>query len=184
MKEISLNILDIAENSVRANATITTIEIIETADTLTLKISDDGHGMEQEVVKGVINPFYTTRTTRSVGLGIPLIKLAAEQTGGSFSINSKHISSHPENHGTEVVVKFIKTHIDYTPLGDTVSTVTTLIQGHPETDFLFEHSFGGKSVLLDTRELRQELGELPLNTYEVIKWVEEYLVEQYSQLYS
>ena len=184
MKEISLNILDIAENSVRANATLTTIEIIETASELSLKIIDDGCGMEKEVVEGVINPFYTTRTTRSVGLGIPLIKLAAEQTGGSFSISSNHIADHPENHGTVVHVNFIKTHIDYTPLGDTVSTVTTLIQGHPDTDFLFRHSFSGKSVLLDTRELRRELGDVPLNTYEVIKWVEEYLVEQYSNLYS
>ena len=184
MKEISLNILDIAENSVKAKAQLTTIEIIETDSLLSLKISDDGCGMKQEVVKGVINPFYTTRTTRSVGLGIPLIKLAAEQTGGNFKISSKYIDDHPENHGTVVEVEFIKTHIDYTPLGDTVSTVTTLIQGHPDTDFLFKHSFGDKFVLLDTRELRVELGDIPLNTYEVIKWVEEYLVEQYSNLYS
>ena len=184
MKEISLNILDIAENSVRANATLTKIELNETDSELLLKISDDGSGMEREVLEGVINPFYTTRTTRKVGLGIPLIKLAAEQTGGSFEIRSKHINEHPENHGTVVEVKFIKNHIDYTPLGDTVSTVTTLIQGHPETDFVFCHEFFDKSVLLDTRELRRELGDIPLNTYEVIKWVEEYLVEQYSTLYS
>ena len=184
MKEISLNILDIAENSVRAKATLTTIEITETDSELLLKITDDGTGMEKEVVEGVINPFYTTRTTRSVGLGIPLIKLAAEQTGGSFKINSKHISLYPENHGTVVEVKFNKNHIDYTPLGNTVASITTLIQGHPETDFLFRHTFNEKSILLDTRELKDELGDIPLNTYEVIKWVEEYLVEQYSTLYS
>ena len=180
MKELSLNILDIAENSVKAKATLTEIDITEQEDKLTLTITDDGCGMTEEILKTVTDPFYTTRTTRKVGMGIPLLKLEAELTGGSLSINSKHISEYPNNHGTVVTAVFFKNHIDCTPLGDVVSSLTTLIQGHPDTDFLFTHKTGEKEITLDTRELREVLGaDVPLNTYDVIKWIEEYLNEQY-----
>ncbi len=183
MKELSLNILDITENSVKAGATLTQILIEETSDRLQLKIIDNGCGMSEEILKGVENPFYTTRTTRKVGLGIPLLKMAAEQTDGSFKITSKQESDDSENHGTEVQAVFNKNHLDYTPLGDVVSSITTLIHGHPDTDFLFRHNSPAGEVSLDTRELRAQLGEeIPLNTYEVIKWVEEYLLEQYQGL--
>lgn len=178
MKELSLNILDIAENSVKAKATLTEITIEETNETLVLTIADDGTGMPKEIVLGVTDPFYTTRTTRKVGLGLPLLKLAVEQTGGNLSIQS----SQGENHGTTVKATFYKNHIDFTPLGDVISTITTLIQGHPETDFLFKHLKDEKEVKLDTRELRLVLGEeVPLNEYEVIKWIREYLREQYEK---
>ncbi len=181
MKELSLNILDITENSVKAGASLTQILIEETADSLTISIKDDGCGMSEEVVKRVIDPFYTTRTTRSVGLGIPLFKLAAEMTGGSFEISSKEKDKHPDDHGTLTKAHFYKNHIDFTPLGDVASTLTTLIQGHPDTDFYFCHTLGDKSVTLDTRELREILGnDIPLSEYEVIKWIEGYLQEQYS----
>ena len=182
MKELSLNILDITENSVKAKATLTKIDITETADTLCITISDNGTGMPPEIVKGVENPFYTTRTTRKVGMGIPLLKMAAEQTGGRFKITSKCIDEDSVNHGTCVEAVFNKNHIDFTPLGDTAATVTTLIQGHPDTDFKFTHTVGENSVTLDTREMRQILGDIPLNSYEVIKWAEEYLREQYESL--
>ena len=183
MKELSLNILDIAENSVKAEATLTEIAIAETDDSLTLTFTDNVYGMSEDTVKSVINPFYTTRTTRSVGLGIPLLKLQAEQTGGTLSISSKQKSEHPKNHGTVVKASFNKKHLDYTPLGDVTQSLITLIQGHPETDFLFTHTFSGREVRLDTRELRAQLEDVPLNTYEVIKWVEEYMYEQYRDLY-
>ena len=179
MKELSLNILDIAENSVKAKATLTEISIVEENDLLTLTITDDGCGMTEEILKTVTDPFYTTRTTRKVGMGIPLLKLEAELTGGSLNITSKHISEYPNEHGTVVTAIFYKNHIDCTPLGDVVSSITTLIQGHPDTDFLFIHKIDEREVSLDTRELRQVLGDVPLNTYEVIKWIEEYLNEQY-----
>ena len=179
MKEISLNILDIAENSVKAGASLTEILLLEDNDTITLTIKDNGSGMTEEVLKGVTDPFYTTRTTRKVGLGLPLLKLEAEQTGGSLSISSKHIADFPENHGTTVKAVFYKNHIDCTPLGDVVASITTLIQGHPDTDFLFIHKTGDKEIRLDTRELRVILEGVPLNEYEVIKWIEEYLNEQY-----
>ena len=180
MKELSLNILDIAENSVKAGATLTEITVEEADSSLVLTIKDDGCGMTEEILKSVTNPFYTTRTTRKVGMGIPLLKLAAEQTGGSLQIDSRCEKDYPENHGTALRAEFNKNHIDMTPLGDVISSVSTLIQGHPDTDFLFKHTFGDKTVLLDTRELKAVLGDVPLNSYEVIKWVEEYLKEQYS----
>ncbi len=186
MKELSLNILDITENSVKAGASLTSIIIEEKGTKLTLTIEDDGKGMSEEILRGVTDPFYTTRTTRKVGLGLPLLKLAAEQSGGEMKITSRSIEDDPENHGTKVTAVFYKDSIDFTPLGDVVSTILTLIQGHPDTDFLFRHTIedsGEKdvSVEMDTRELREALGEdVPLNEYEVIKWIEGYLYEQYS----
>ena len=179
MKEISLNILDIVENSVKAGALLTEISVIEDSQTITVIINDNGCGMTEEVLKTVTDPFYTTRTTRKVGMGIPLLKLEAELTGGSLEIESKHVSVCGENHGTKVTAVFFKNHIDCTPLGDVVSTITTLIQGHPDTDFKFYHKTEDREVNLDTRELREVLEGVPLNTYEVIKWIEEFLNEQY-----
>jgi len=179
MKELSLNILDIAENSVKAGANLTEISIEETEETITLTITDDGSGMKREILEAVTNPFYTTRTTRKVGMGLPLLKLEAEMTGGTMTVSSRHFSEFPDNHGTCVSATFYKNHIDCTPLGDVVSSMTTLIQGHPDTDFLFTHKGNGIDVMLDTRELREVLGEVPLNTYEVIKWIEKFLNEQY-----
>ena len=179
MKEISLNILDITENSVKAGATLTEIYVDEVGDTLTLTIKDDGCGMTEETVKSVTDPFYTTRTTRKVGLGIPLLKLACEQTGGSLSIIS---SVDDDTHGTTVTAVFFKNHIDFTPLGDVISSIVTLIQGHPNTDFLFRHSTERGTVELDTREIRAVLDDVPLDTYEVILWIRDNLEEQYKEI--
>lgn len=183
MKELSLNILDIAENSLKAGAALTEILIFEDEQHLRLTIRDNGCGMKEEVLKGVTDPFYTTRTTRKVGMGLPLLKLEAEQTGGTFEITSKHEAKFPCDHGTTVTAQFNKDHIDFTPLGDTVSTVLTLIQGHEDRDFLFEHRFKNRAVRLDTRELREQLGDVPLGTYEVLAWIKAYLNEQYGVLY-
>lgn len=182
MKELSLNILDIAQNSVKAKAENILIKLIETDETLTLTIQDDGCGMSKETVENVMNPFYTTRTTRNVGLGVPLLKLAAEQTGGGIRIESVSENDNPDVHGTTVTAEFYKNHLDFTPLGDVVSTVTTLIQGEPDIEWRFVHEINGQSVELDTRELREILGDVPLDTYEVIKWIEDYLKEGYESI--
>jgi light-regulated signal transduction histidine kinase (bacteriophytochrome) len=181
MKELSLNILDITENSVKAGATLTEILLTETTDTLVITIKDDGCGMSDEVLKSVTNPFYTTRTTRSVGLGIPLFKLSAEQTGGNLCITSVRDDGTGSPHGTEITATYNKNHIDFTPLGDVISTVVTLIQGHPDTDFLFIHKTLCGEVSLDTRELRSVLEDVPLNSYEVLLWIEENLKGQYEE---
>ncbi len=181
MKELSLNILDITENSVKAKATLVEILLTEDNERLTISIKDNGIGMTEEVRRSVIDPFYTTRTTRKVGLGIPLFKFAAEQTGGGIQICSRHIGEHKEDHGTQVSALFYKNHIDFTPLGDVISTVTTLIQGHPDTDFLYRHIFGDSEVSLDTRELRSVLDGIPLDSFEILLWIKENLEEQYSE---
>jgi len=182
MKELSLNILDITENSTKAGAKNILIKIEENAQTLTITVSDDGCGMTPEFLSQVTNPFTTTRTTRKVGLGIPLFKLACEQTGGTFTIESKHVSLHPECHGTTTSALFYKNHLDFTPLGDIISTMITLIQGHPDVDFEFIHSNEKSSVSLDTKQLREVLGDVPLDSFEVIIWIKDYLSEQYSAM--
>ena len=181
MKELSLNVLDVAKNSVKAGATLVTIKITETDETLELSISDDGCGMTPEFLANVTDPFCTTRTTRPVGLGIPLLKLEAEQTGGSFAIESKAKELSPLDHGTTTKALFYKNHIDMTPLGDICSSVVTLIQGNPDINFLFIHTSPDFEVRLDTRELRDILGEeVPLDNAEVLLWITEFLKGQYS----
>ena len=187
MPEISLNILDVAQNSVKAGAKLTKLScLIDTkADTLTVIIEDDGCGMTKEQVENVTDPFFTTRTTRNVGLGIPFLKLAAEQTGGSFSIESATAREHPENHGTTTTALFNKNSIDFTPLGDVISTVTTLIMGSPGIDWRFTHTYGEKEVCIDTAEIRAVLGDgVPLDSYEVIEWIKSSLEEEYDSFYN
>ncbi len=182
MKELSLNILDVAENSVKAGATLTQILLTEKDRVLTIEIVDDGCGMGEDVVRSVIDPFYTTRTTRKVGMGIPLLKLACEQTGGELAIESVTEEANPAEHGTHVTATFYMDHIDFTPLGDVSASILTLIQGHPDTDFLFQHQIDDQVVRLDTRELRAVLEDVPLNSYDVMEWIGAYLREQYEEL--
>lgn len=182
MKELSLNILDVAENSVKAGASLTQILLTEKDGVLKLEIVDDGCGMSEDIVRSVTDPFYTTRTTRKVGMGIPLLKLACEQTDGELTISSVTEEDAPVNHGTHVTATFHTDHIDFTPLGDVSSSILTLIQGHPDTDFLFRHQTEDGVVELDTRELREVLEDVPLNSYDVMEWIRGNLQEQYEML--
>ena len=180
MKDLSLNLLDIAENSVKAGATLTQLLLTQEAGILTFQVVDDGCGMTEEVLRGVVDPFYTTRTTRKVGMGLPLLRMAADQTGGTMTVESRHKDVDPDNHGTVVTAVFHTDHIDCPPVGDLVATVTTLIQGHPDTDFYFCHTDGGTEVELDTRQLREILGEVSLAEFEVLQWITGYLTDQYN----
>ncbi len=182
MKELSLNILDIAKNSVKANADEVKITLTERADTFKMEIADNGCGMKEDFLKTVTDPFSTTRTTRKVGMGIPFLKLAAEQTGGSFGITSKHESEYPENHGTVTTAVFNKNSIDFTPLGDIISTVVTLIQGSPDIRWIFKHETEKGTVELDTAELKAVLGDVPLDNIEVVLWMKEYLEDGYGEI--
>lgn len=179
MKELSLHVLDVAKNSVKAGATLTKIEIERKSDgMMTIRISDNGCGMTEEVVRRVTDPFYTTRTTRSVGLGLPLWRLAAEQTGGYMTVES---SVEKGNSGTTVTAVFDTNSIDCMPMGDIVSTVCVLISGSPEVDFLFTDTSEERAISLDTREMREVLGEdVSLALPEVQLWIAEYLSEQYN----
>ena len=183
MKELSLNVLDIVGNSTNAGATLVQIDLQENDKALTLQITDNGCGMLPEVVKGIVDPFYTTRTTRKVGMGIPLLKMAAEQTGGQLTVESRHASRYPDDHGTVVRAHFNKQHIDFTPLGDMISTIITLVQGNPHIDFVLRHDSEDVSVELDTRQMREILGdEIQLSDPEILRWIGQYLHEQYKKI--
>lgn len=173
MTEISLNILDVVQNSVRAEAKCVEININvqKKADTLKVIIRDNGKGMSQVQLENVTDPFYTTRTTRKVGLGIPFFKLAAESTGGRFEILSE------KGVGTKVTALFVLSHIDRMPLGNMVSTIHTLVTMNTDMDFIYTYTVDDESFTLDTRTFREILGDVPFNTPEVSKYIKEYLSE-------
>ncbi len=179
MRELSLNILDVAQNSITAGASLITIEVNEnTIDhTLLIGIYDNGKGMSEEQVRSVIDPFFTTRTTRKVGMGIPLFKMAAEQTGGRLEIKSEL------GVGTEVRAYFKTDSVDFTPLGDVASTVQMLITMNTDRDFLYKHAVNEKEFIADTREIKEILGDVPLDTYEVSQWLIEFIKENTEVLY-
>lgn len=171
MTEISLNVLDVAENSIRAGADYIVIEVlINTAgDTLTVLIEDNGCGMDEMQVKRVTDPFYTTRTTRKVGLGIPFFKQAAEDTGGSFRITSQ------TGVGTKVEAVFGLSHIDRMPLGDINATVYTLVVFNESIDFHYRYAYDEKEFVLDTKEMKEILGGVSFRDAEVSRFIKEFL---------
>lgn len=178
MKELSLHILDIAENSVKAKATLIEINISEDSkkNLLTIEIKDNGCGMSEDFLKRVKDPFSTTRTTRRVGMGLSLFEAAAEQCGGGLEISSK------EGVGTDVVVSFCLNHIDRAPLGDMAGTMQTLIGGSPDIDFVYRHNKDGKEFVLDTLQIRDTLAGVPLDTPEVVLWIGDFINEGINEL--
>ena len=173
MQELSLNILDIAQNSIRANASLITIEIIRSVidNKMTITIEDNGCGMSKEKVEQVINPFFTTRTTRPVGLGVPFFKMSTEMTGGTFRIESE------EGVGTKVIATYVLDHIDLMPLGDMASTMVTLISVNPEIDFIYRYRYNDAEFTLDTREVKQILEGLPVNSPDVLVFIKSFIEE-------
>ena len=173
MREISLHILDIAQNSITANASLVeiTVDENEKADTLSVIIADNGKGMSEEMVKNVVDPFTTGRTTRKVGLGIPLIKMAAENTGGSFKLESKL------GVGTTLTAVFVLSSIDRQPLGDMAETMLGMVTSYENVDFLYVHKVDGNEFILDTREIKKILGGVSLSEPDVYMWLSEYLKE-------
>lgn len=179
MQELSLNVLDVAENSVKAGASLITLAICEDTrrDIMEITIADNGCGMDEETVKRVTDPFYTTRTTRKVGLGVPFFKMAAEMAEGDFRIEST------VGVGTTVYASFKHSHIDRMPLGDIGGTVKTLIQCNPDRDFVYTHSVNGREFSLDTRQMREILGDVPLSSPQVAAFLGEYLSENLADIY-
>ena len=184
MRELSLNVMDIAQNSISAGASLITIAVEEDVarDSLSISISDNGRGMTPEQVEHVTDPFFTTRTTRSVGLGVPLFKMEAEMTGGHFSIESTL------GVGTTTTAVFKPSSVDMIPLGDINGTVNMLVMMNPGLDFVYTRKIrleSGEEREFDlrTQELRQVLGEdVPLNAPDVTQWVKEYLEENTAEL--
>lgn len=180
MQELSMNILDVAENSVRASATLVEITIDEKTqeDILSVTISDNGCGMTPEQIKNVTNPFYTTRSTRKVGLGVPFFKMAAELTGGKLEIQST------VGVGTVLKADFVRSSIDLMPLGDINETIGTLIHCNPHIDFIYTRRFENAQMTLDTREFRHILDGIELNDPKVSKFIREFLAENTADLLS
>ena len=180
MKELSLNILDVTKNSVTAGADTIRITLELSEDGwLSFTVEDNGCGMSEEVQRRVTDPFYTTRTTRKVGMGLPLLKLASEQTGGEMTIVS---STKTGESGTLLRATFDTNSIDFMPLGDIVSTVCILISGSPEVRFVFNDITPEGTVCIDTAELKMVLGdEISLAEPEIVAWMGEYLREQYEE---
>lgn len=173
MPEISLSVLDLVQNSIQAKAKLIEIAVVadQKKDRLTITIQDNGCGMTPEQTKQVLDPFYTTRTTRKVGLGIPFFQYAANITGGSFHIQSK------PGFGTTVIADFVLSSIDRMPLGDMTSTMHTLITFNTQIDFLYTYTLDKRSFTLDTREFRKLLGGVPFHIPEVSVFIKEYLSE-------
>ena len=174
MPELSLNILDVAQNSVAAGASLVQISILgDTAsDRLMIRIEDNGCGMSEEQVQNVTDPFFTSRKTRKVGLGIPFFKMAAELTGGSFHIESQ------VGRGTVTEAVFVLSSIDRMPLGNMADTMSVLIGPNPDMDFLLTMEEDGRSFVMDTRSFREVLGpDIPLSEPQVLNYIEGYIAE-------
>lgn len=173
MKELSLNMLDIAQNSITAEASHVDLAVEEDGDLIRLMVADDGRGMSPEFLANVTDPFTTTRTTRKVGLGLPLLRMAAEMTGGSMEVESAL------GVGTTVTAAFHAGHIDCPPLGDMAATISLLVQGLPEgMELTYTRRTARGAFRFDTAEVRAILGpEVPLSEPEVAQWVKEYVEE-------
>jgi Histidine kinase-, DNA gyrase B-, and HSP90-like ATPase len=164
LRELSLHILDIAENGITAGADCIHILVEEarSADLLTIKITDNGRGMPAEKVEKLTDPFITSRTTRRVGLGLSLLATAAERCDGSLGVKTE------PGTGTEVGATFRYSHIDRAPVGDMPATITTLIMGNSQVDFIYTHIIDGQEFTLDTRELKAEMGDHSLTNPVII----------------
>ncbi len=165
MEELSLHILDIVENSVAADADRIEIRITEDKkkDLLSVEVFDNGIGMDEETVKKALNPFYTTKKVRRFGFGLSLLSEAAKAANGSFSIESK------KGEGTKIRATFQHSHIDRQPMGDIGQTIIMIILGNPEIDLIYVHKKNNHKYSLDTREIKTQLGDIPINSPKVIK---------------
>lgn len=179
LEELSLNILDIVQNSISAGGKNIRIgiEARDRDDKLVIEIKDDGKGMDKELLEQVADPFVTTRTTRKVGLGISFFKEAAEAAEGSFEIRSS------KGEGTRVKAEFRKSHIDRQPLGDVAATLTSLILLNPNIDFYLDYRMNDSRFDFSTAEIREQLGgEIGLSSPEVIAFISDYLSEHLNNL--
>jgi len=174
MEDLSLHILDVAENSIAAGARNLSITVSEDArqDLLVVEIEDDGKGMDAEAVQKAADPFFTSRTTRRVGLGLALLREAAEAANGSM-----HIRSTPGS-GTTVSATFQLSHIDRKPLGRMAETIIALIATSAEIDLRYAHTIDGKTVDFDTKEIRAHLGGMPLNSVAALSAIRDHLTQE------
>lgn len=178
MNDLSLHILDIVQNSISAGATLITIEVNENVaeDLLTITIGDNGKGMDKEMVEKVTDPFVTTRTTRKVGLGLPLFKQSAVQSEGDLWIESE------VGKGTLLTATFRYFNIDRPPLGNVANTVMLLVSSNPEIDFLFTYRYNTDVYSFDTKEIKVILDDIKINNPKIIKYLTEMIDENISNI--
>ncbi len=173
MEELALHILDIAENSIDAGATNLIIEVTENKDKnlLQIVIEDNGKGMDANQIKKAVDPFFTSRTTRNVGMGLSLLKHAAVAANGDMNIE------YAVGKGTKVRTSFQLDHIDLQPIGNLTDTIIALILRNPETDIIFKCQKNGKNFILDTREIKKKIKETAINSSPVIRFLKEFITE-------
>jgi hypothetical protein len=178
MKDLALHILDILQNSVTAGATLIKLQIDEVPDKdeYLVKFNDNGKGMDEETIKHVTDPFFTTRTTRKVGLGLPLLKQNAERTGGSMTIHSQ------PGKGTEVDVMFAYNHIDRLPTGDISGIMALTASSYPAIEFIYTHNTPNGTFIFDTSEIKETLGDLPINNPQVIAFIKDLISDNLKEI--
>jgi anti-sigma regulatory factor (Ser/Thr protein kinase) len=173
MEDISLHILDIAENSIAAQAKRIKIRIQESRkkDLLSLEIEDDGKGMNRETLNKALDPFFTTKKTRRFGFGLSLLSESAKAAEGSFRIESN------PGKGTKIKATFKASHIDTLPMGDIPQTMISLIMGHPEIDMIYTHTTDKDNYSIDTKDIKAQLNGLPINSPKVLGFIKNHLIE-------
>lgn len=173
MKELSLHILDITQNSIRAQAKLVELFIVESTanNELTIIIKDNGCGIPADRLENITDPFVTTRTTRKVGLGLSLFKAAAEGCGGYFEISST------QGVGTKVVASFRRDHIDRVPLGNMADTILTMVMSFGLADLIYEHDYNNQLFVFNTQEIKATLEVESLNEPDILNWIREYVSE-------
>lgn len=178
MNDLSMHILDIVQNSISAGATRVTLTVDEApgADLLTIVIGDNGKGMTSEQVSRLSDPFFTSRTTRKVGMGIPLLMDSARQSGGDVRIESE------PGKGTEVTAVFGYSNIDRPPLGDVANALMLLVSSNPALDFLFTYRYNGEEYLFDTVDVREILGDDALKDLTIIRNLEEMIKDNMREI--
>ena len=180
VRDLSLHLLDLAQNSITAGASLVTVRMtLDDSGMLTMELEDDGKGMSPELLARVTSPFATTRTTRKVGLGIPMMKENAEKAGGTFTLESE------EGKGTKLTASMDTGNIDCLPMGDLSGTMLSLMLTNPlHPDFLFEGKSPKGEGTFDTREVRAALGsDIPFNEPSVAAWLKEALDEEINSIF-
>jgi anti-sigma regulatory factor (Ser/Thr protein kinase) len=179
MTELALHIMDIMQNSIMANASRIELRIYEnhTEDMLIIEIIDNGYGMDSTTVNKAIDPFFTSRTTRKVGMGLPLFKQAAEHCGGSF-----HIESEP-GVGTRMTVTMKESHIDRQPMGDIAGVIMLVVSANPEIDFVYKHETEEGEFVFDTKQIKRILEDVSITDPKVIRFIREMIQENLNEIH-
>ncbi len=173
-----MHIMDIIQNSVRAKASLVELKIKESEkdDLFSISIKDNGFGMSEEVLAKAIDPFFTTRTTRKVGLGLSLLKQNAEMTGGKMEISSK------EGVGTELEAVFSHRHLDRPAMGDIAGTMVLLVGANPKMDFIYIHITDKDEYVFDTKEIKEVLDGMPVSDPNIMHYLKEMIQENLNTL--